>query len=259
MKTNVIQVDFAGKSPAAEWSGQVVDLGRQAARALVKHAGVPAELSREEGTYATAKVKDAYRLQITVGAYSTLRRRPRDVDIHEWRAMREKAPCELVFEVACDVEWLRDQALATEGNFGNEHACVEFSSLEAAVAWVRENCTKAPVLRVASEDLAAWAKVMVRAGKADGASKGKVSLIDAIKIYGPIYKGAISADVLVQKHGVPREDAEKIASAVRRISPRKRKNEGIPACAASMGCLCYFHARGGEVDAPCDASEPGDK
>lgn len=32
----------------------------------------------------------------------------------------------------------------------------------------------------------------------------------------------------------------------------------VPACAASMGCLCAFHARGGDVDGGCDTSERSD-
>ncbi len=29
----------------------------------------------------------------------------------------------------------------------------------------------------------------------------------------------------------------------------------LPACAAVMGCLCAGHARGSDVDAPCDTRE----
>ena len=29
----------------------------------------------------------------------------------------------------------------------------------------------------------------------------------------------------------------------------------LPACAIELGCLCAFHARGGNADATCDASE----
>lgn len=46
------------------------------------------------------------------------------------------------------------------------------------------------------------------------------------------------------------KDAEQRRAAEDAI-PVKR----IPLCAASMGCLCWFHARGGNVDAQCDASE----
>jgi hypothetical protein len=222
VKTNVIEVDFAGKQPAAEWADRVLDLGRKAARALVKHSGTPAELHRTEGEiYATSVVKDTFRLEITVGAYSTLRHRPLDVDIHEWRAMRAAAPRELVLEVVAEVEWLRDQTLAKEGNFGNEHACVEFSSLDAAVTWVQKNCMTKSVPRAAAAELAAWGKVTVSVGKSNIGRASKVTLVDAIKIYGPLYKADVSADVLVQKHGVPRGDAEKIADAIKRIAPRK--------------------------------------
>lgn len=42
---------------------------------------------------------------------------------------------------------------------------------------------------------------------------------------------------------------------------RRRKNGPVayggrvPPCAASMGCLCALHSRGGEVDAACNAVE----
>ena len=39
------------------------------------------------------------------------------------------------------------------------------------------------------------------------------------------------------------------------MAKRKEKHTKIPACAASMGCLCAGHAHGAPADGPCDTSE----
>lgn len=36
---------------------------------------------------------------------------------------------------------------------------------------------------------------------------------------------------------------------------RKRKAKAIPPCAAAMGCLCWAHANGAKVAAPCNATQ----
>lgn len=41
----------------------------------------------------------------------------------------------------------------------------------------------------------------------------------------------------------------------RQKEPPPALDDGIPACAASMGCLCAGHARGNPADAACDTSE----
>lgn len=45
----------------------------------------------------------------------------------------------------------------------------------------------------------------------------------------------------------------KIKSEKQRIAAGERL--GIPACAASMGCLCWGHASGNPASAACDTTE----
>ena len=39
------------------------------------------------------------------------------------------------------------------------------------------------------------------------------------------------------------------------MTKKKKDQEKIPPCAASMGCLCAGHARGDDADAACDTRE----
>jgi hypothetical protein len=217
---NIIRVNFAAKAPvSSEITAQVAALAEVAAGALAEHVGRAIFVARER-TSAATRVDDTYRLIITVGNYSTLRRRPLDDDIREWQARRDAAPREILVDVVADVEWLLGVADATSGEFGSEHAFVELSNVEQAAAWVRAHCRRASVARVPPEELAEWGSrtVTVRDG-ARVRRRVRISLVDAVRIYGPIYGREISASNLVAAHQLSQRDARAVAEAVLKIVP----------------------------------------
>lgn len=217
MSAKVFPLITAAPASSDDFS-EVDRLGRRVAAVLAQHTGLVVSTLRSRGS-ATAAVQSTYRLAISVGSYSILRRRPLDEDVREWQARRDAAPREIVVEVHADVEWLRDQSLATEGNFGCEHACVEFLDVETAAAWVHENCLRVPVERVSAAELTEWSTQTVVIGKG---GKNRMSTIsEAVKIYGPLYGSEIAVEALMINHGLDREDAELITSAVKKILPRK--------------------------------------
>lgn len=52
-----------------------------------------------------------------------------------------------------------------------------------------------------------------------------------------------------------RRHADRILSAEADAHAKRRERDGIPPCAAAMGCLCAGHARGNPIDFPCDTRE----
>ena len=220
----VIAVDFSRLSTTApEDLTQIKALIRQAAIGLYGHVKKPIDIAQVHPSAFGAFVGGTvYRMGIVIGMYPTLRGRPDDEDVLVWAARRDAAPREIRYEVFAEVEWLRDHMLVNGGDFGREHADPEFPSLEETVAWVVKNCFKAPVLRITSEELDEWERKVVIAS-AGTEKERKLSLKEAVRAYGPVYRYEISPETLAENHGFSLRHARTICEAVLKILPRRRE------------------------------------
>jgi len=223
-QSNIIPVDFASRVPLSATEARAVT-DATALAVLLLHRELRREVIAEfqDRRVGFAHVTGgAYRLGISVGVYSSVKgRRPPEMDLREWIAKRDIAPRVLAVDVTADAEWLRDSALATEGDFGSEYANPEVASVEDAVAWIRKNCLRTPVDRVSSGELLAWEEKIVSLPQPDGKGK-KVSLAFAVKVYGPLYKHEICAATIIHNHGIAAADAKAIVAAVKKVLPRKK-------------------------------------
>ena len=198
---NVLRADFSPWFVPTEADiREVIQLGRRAAALLGRETGLSIRVSRSaDRRFVDAQVDGTYTLAVTVGAYAE----------------------GILVDVTADVEWLRDQSLATEGDFGSERACPTAPSVEAAVAWVKENCLPEPVERVPPAEMARWCKIPVEIPAPAGIEGTReVHLIEAVKIYGAVYGRRISPDLLEVEQGIPAGHAAAISAAVRRILPK---------------------------------------
>lgn len=195
-----------------------------AATFLAKYTGLPIRIRTVRSTTA-ASVESDSRLSISVGVYSTLRKRPLDVSVQEWQTMQETAPTEIVADVLCDVEWLVDKSNAIQGVFGKEYANPEFSTVEEAIEWTKTHCLRAPIPRVDQAELDAWqAKILILHD--EEGNEARTTLYDAaIRHFGPKYGAQIKVDDLMRIHGLSKSHATMLEAAVLKIVPSQSKRK----------------------------------
>lgn len=192
----LIAVEFPREVGDAAAGRRVVALARGAASGLARWSSRPVRLRLRDGRVATAAVAgEAHRLVVAVGLYGG----------------------EVGWDVSADVEWLCDQSLATEGGFGSERAEAVVAGPEEALAWVCAHCLRSPVERVPVAVLELWETEQVR-----DPARGRISLAEAVKVYGCLLGRRISAEALAAE-GMSRRDAARVAEAVRRVLPRERE------------------------------------
>lgn len=197
---------------------EVESIARRAAVQIERFFGLTARVQYAQGRrFATAKVEYGHNcVAVTVGSYAVGGIRPLDVDVREWASQKESAPREVGVDVTAHVEWLIDQSLATEGNFGAEYASPAVSTVEEACEWVRAHCLRAPVPRVSHEERLVWER---RVAVVD---EKPVKLVEAVRRFGPKYGRDISVDRLVKDHAMSPADARMIVSAVKKVLPRRK-------------------------------------
>ena len=208
MTGGILVGDFTARVPCAPEAEieAVVPLARGAALALGQATGRPVKVSVAKNKRAAhAFVSDSpFRLGITAGSYAL----------------------GLALDVTADVEWLKDQALATRGSFGSEHANVDVADVPAAVAWIREHCLSEPVERVSSEELEAWDKTTILAERCgcdtDCGKRVTMTLALAVNKFGPKYRHGINEGVLAANHDLSEEDAKLVVAAVMKVLPRRK-------------------------------------
>jgi hypothetical protein len=203
---------------------EVKALARKAAIILGRYTGTTVLVKQVSVSAFGAFVPGhgSFRLGIVVGSYSKVRGMPIGGDPREWAKMRDAAPRELRVEVVADVEWLRDHELATTGDTGEEYTDPEFKTVREAADWVEKNCLKVPVARVSQKEIAKWdsTTITVAVGCED---ERKMTLLEAVKVYGSLYRYEISLEVLEANHGIAAGDAKLIVTAVMKNLPRKNK------------------------------------
>jgi hypothetical protein len=220
---SVISVNF--KQPTAPASVNLAELKALAQKAAVylgRYTGKPVKVEQVSATAFGAYVQGyVLRLGIVVGSYSTVKGMPVGEDALKWTAKREAAPREIIYEVNVMVEWLRDQSLATEGDFGREYANPEFKKVEDAAAWIIESCHKAPVSRISAKEVEEWKTKKVTVGI--GTDKERtIPLAEAATIYGQVYRYEITAEAIATNHGISKKDALIIFAAVSKVLPKRK-------------------------------------
>jgi hypothetical protein len=224
-KSNIIEVDFSSRVTLSESDCKAVfDLSQRAAFLLHREMNQRIDVDFKDRRVGFAHVAVCpFRLGITVGSYSSIQGScPEGTGLREWITQRDIAPRVIQVDVTADVEWLRDHALATEGDFGSEYANPEAASVEDAIVWIRRNCLRAPVDRVSPDELAAWDEKKVTIPDENG-KLDKVSLNVAVKVYGPTYGYEICAATLITDHRISEKDAKLIVAAVKKVLPRRKE------------------------------------
>ena len=213
-QAKVIPVVFQSHQPATMTDvKKVVALAEKAAE-LLRAVGYIVTVKRVMTRTASATVEDTYRLIVTVGIYSSLGLRPWTEDVATWREKQRQAAVEIRVDVTADVEWLKDQTIATFGHFGAEYANVDVATVEEAVAWVGKHCRDRPVERVTAKELRIWEGTMVRVENAP------MTLLAAVRRFGPLFGHKINAVQLIEDFEVSAKNAQEIVRAVRKILPK---------------------------------------
>lgn len=202
---NVVPMPFASSAKiSADDIAKVRRLGRRAAALLGCHLGTEIRLRfRRDGAVAYAFAMDPYRLGIVVGYYG-----------------KDSLGERVGIDVLAEVEWLYDGSLATSGDFAGEYANPEFGTVESAATWIRRHVRPQPEPR---EDTPVWKTKTVQS--LDTSVKVDMPLVEAVKIYGPIYRHKPRTEIVAQRfvrtHGLVWESAKLVTEALRRMLPWK--------------------------------------